>query len=60
MKIRIILLLLIFIVATNNDGFAHVRLKRNRPKSCIPKVLLPGHDKPIKCNKARRIKNSYF
>lgn len=34
--------------------------RHKRPKSCARKVLLPGQTKPMKCNKARKIKNNYF
>ncbi len=49
------ILILLFLVST-----ANLEARPKRPKSCVPKVLLPGHSKPIKCNKARKIKNSYF
>jgi hypothetical protein len=57
MKNRSILLLTILILFTN---VVNLDARPRRSKSCIPKVLLPGHSKPIKCNKARKIKNSYF
>lgn len=59
MKIRILFLLFIFTLSLfQNDSYACHR--QRRPKSCVRKVLLPGHDKPMKCNKARKIKNNYF
>lgn len=58
MRLRILLLILIVFVMQEQRSYALPR--RHRPKSCVPKVLLPGHSKPIKCNKARKIKNAYF
>ncbi|HOY40303.1 MAG TPA: hypothetical protein PK546_03175 [Chitinophagales bacterium] len=43
--------------------FSEIRPMEARPrksKSCVQKVLLPGHSKPVKCRKARKIKNAYF
>jgi hypothetical protein len=31
-----------------------------RAKRCAKMVLLPGQKKPIKCRKARNLKNNYF
>ncbi|MCC6584437.1 MAG: hypothetical protein IT271_12100 [Chitinophagales bacterium] len=53
------ILILLFLVAATEASFARPG-KKHRSKSCVPKVLLPGHSKPIKCTKARKIKNSYF
>jgi hypothetical protein len=52
----IILLLTFFLLAESTTSFARPR----RSKSCVRKVLLPGHSKPVKCSKARKIKNAYF
>ncbi|HNF48113.1 MAG TPA: hypothetical protein PKO18_09330 [Chitinophagales bacterium] len=48
---------ILFIVSTHP---ASARNRYKRPKSCVSKVLLPGHSKPMKCNKARKVKNAYF
>ena len=59
MKIKFIILLLTFISLTeNNTSFAGHKPKRT--KGCPQKVLLPGHSKPVKCSKARKMKNTYF
>jgi len=58
MKINIIIALLtLFFLTENQSSFAR---PKNRSKSCVRKVLLPGHSKPVKCSKARKMKNSYF
>ena len=58
MKIKFIIMLIsFFLLSENNATFAR---PKNRSKSCVRKVLLPGHSKPVKCNKARKMKNSYF
>ncbi|MFN8260147.1 MAG: hypothetical protein U0X41_04320 [Chitinophagales bacterium] len=51
------IIIILFLLTEANLSFAR---PRHRSKSCVPKVLLPGHSKPIKCTKARKIKNSYF
>lgn len=48
--------ILLFLLAEINPALARPR----RPKSCAPKVLLPGQSKPVKCGKAHKIKNAYF
>jgi hypothetical protein len=54
----IILLLTFFLLSESHTSFAGY--KPRRPKSCPQKVLLPGHSKPVKCSKARKMKNNYF
>ena len=57
MKSKILITtIFLFLFAEINPALARPR----RPKSCAPKVLLPGHTKPVKCGKARKIKNAYF
>ncbi len=57
MKSKIfIITLVLFFLGEINPTIA----KPRRPKSCAPKVLLPGHKKPVNCNKARKMKNAYF
>ena len=58
MKIKIsILLVVLFFFWENKKSYAR---PRTRSKSCAPKVLLPGHNKPVNCRKARKMKNAYF
>lgn len=58
MKIKIITILLaIFLVTPMLPACSR---PGNRSKSCVRKVLLPGHSKPMKCTKARKAKNRYF
>lgn len=58
MRIRITTILLaIFLLAQVQPTSAR---PKKRSKSCVRKVLLPGHSKPVKCSKARKIKNKYF
>ncbi len=58
MRIKITTILLaLFLVAQIQPSFAR---PKNRSKSCVRKVLLPGHSKPMKCTKARKAKNKYF
>ena len=57
MKSKILFIsITLFLLVEINPAFARPR----RPKSCAPKVLLPGHSKPVKCSKARKMKNAYF
>lgn len=58
MRIKITTILLtIFLLAQMQPVSAR---PKTRSKSCVRKVLLPGHSKPVKCSKARKIKNKYF
>mgnify|MGYP003466387322 FL=1 len=52
----LILFLTSMLLFSSNEMDARPR----RSKSCIRKVLLPGQSKPVKCTKARKIKNNYF
>lgn len=57
MRTKAILIILLFFFASEINP---VSAKPRRSKSCVQKVLLPGHSKPIKCSKARKVKNRYF
>lgn len=59
MMLKIITILLAIFLLTQVDQPLLARPK-NRSKSCVRKVLLPGHSKPVKCSKARKMKNKYF
>ncbi|HMW12096.1 MAG TPA: hypothetical protein PKE09_02920 [Chitinophagales bacterium] len=57
MRIKLLILIIITFLFTE---IPTANARPRRPKSCVKKVLLPGHSKPVKCSKARKIKNRYF
>ncbi|HRG35924.1 MAG TPA: hypothetical protein PK355_06540 [Chitinophagales bacterium] len=57
MRIKLLILIIISFLFTE---IPTANARPRRPKSCVKKVLLPGHSKPVKCSKARKMKNNYF
>ncbi len=57
MKSKILFLIIcLFIMSEANLSHAYPK----GYKKCPKKIILPGHEKPIRHNKARRMKNGYF